>query len=54
MAGESQVLEVTGSETDKLPTARVALKIDQIEGYDAGETQTLKHVSGVLQWTTDA
>lgn len=24
-----------------------------IPGYDAGETQTLKHVSGVLTWVTD-
>lgn len=24
-----------------------------ITGYDAGETQTLKHVNGVLQWVTD-
>ncbi len=25
----------------------------EITGYDAGETQTLKSVSGVLTWVTD-
>lgn len=25
-----------------------------IAGYDAAETQTLKHVSGTLTWVTDA
>lgn len=54
MANESQVLEITGSETDKRPTAQVALVISAIEGYDAGETQTLKHDEGALQWVTDA
>jgi hypothetical protein len=53
MSNESQVLEVTGSTSDKKPTAQVALKVDQITGYDGGETQTLKHVSGVLTWVTD-
>lgn len=24
-----------------------------LPGYDAEETQTLKHVDGVLQWVTD-
>lgn len=54
MANESQVLEITGSDSDKRPTAQVSLKVDLIAGYDAGETQTLKHVSGVLTWVTDA
>lgn len=26
----------------------------QLDGYDAGETQTLKNVSGTLTWVTDA
>ncbi len=54
MANESAVLTITGSESDKVSTARVALVISDIEGYDVAETQTLKHVEGVLQWTTDA
>lgn len=53
MSNESQVLEVTGSVTDKKPTAQVALKVDQIPDYDAGATQTLKNVAGVLTWVTD-
>lgn len=54
MANESQVLEITGSTSDKRPTAQVALVIDSIAGYDAEETQSLKHVDGVLTWVTDA
>jgi len=54
MANESQVLEITGSGSDKLPTAQVSLKVDLIPDYDAEETQTLKHISGVLTWVTDA
>ena len=54
MSNESQVLEVTGIESeDKKPTARVSLKVDQIAGYAVAETQTLKHVAGVLTWVTD-
>ena len=54
MANESAVLTITGSESDKVPTARVALVLSEMEGYDVAETQTLKHVAGVLQWVTDA
>jgi hypothetical protein len=54
VANESQVLTITGSESDKRSTAEVALIISSIPGYDAEETQTLKHVSGVLTWVTDA
>jgi len=32
----------------------VSLDLSQIDGYDVAETQTLKHVSGVLTWVTDA
>lgn len=30
-----------------------AVDITEITGYSAGATQSLKHVSGVLQWVTD-
>lgn len=32
----------------------VAAYFSEIPGYDAGETQTLKNVAGVLTWVTDA
>lgn len=37
--------------TGKIPDAR--LDLTTITGYDATKTQTLKHVSGVLQWVDD-
>ena len=40
--------------SDKKATATVALQVDQIPDYDAEETQTLKHVEGVLTWVTDS
>lgn len=27
--------------------------LESVDGYDVEETQTLKHVSGVLTWETD-
>lgn len=54
MANESAVLQVTGSESDKRPTAQVALVIDQIPGYDAAKTQILQHIEGVLTWVDAA
>ena len=37
--------------TGKIPDAR--LDLTTITGYDATKTQTLKHISGVLQWVDD-
>ena len=37
--------------TGKIPDAR--LDLTTITGYDSTKTQTLKHVSGVLQWVDD-
>lgn len=54
MANESQVLQITGSDSDKVPTAQVALRVDLIPGYDAEDTQILQHINGVLTWVTDA
>jgi hypothetical protein len=31
----------------------VSLDLTAVAGYDAGETQTLKHISGTLTWVTD-
>lgn len=32
----------------------ISLDLTQVAGYDVGETQTLKHVTGTLTWVTDA
>lgn len=39
--------------TSLVPKRYVDSFLTTITGYDAGETQTLKHVSGVFQWVTD-
>ena len=31
----------------------ISLDLTEVPGYDAAETQTLKHIEGVLTWETD-
>jgi len=38
----------------EMPGGGDTFDLTALDGYDEGETQTLKNVSGVLTWVTDA
>lgn len=51
--GNPVPLKIVGDIPEGAITVALGDFFEGITGYDAGETQTLKSVSGVLTWVTD-